>query len=142
MATLTKTDTAQHVEAAVFTFAGTDQMADTTGALTTIATASKAFDAIQLPRNAIVVGYSALCLASSGSGISALTVNIGDSAVATLIASAANVMTSAGGAVAKAPANGTVRLTIAGVTGTPAAGDKFAITVEYVVPQRANEVTA
>lgn len=141
MATLTKTDTAQHVEAAVFTFAGTDQMADTTGALTTIATVSKAFDAIQLPRNAIVVGYSVLRLASGG-GISALTVSLGDSASATSIANAANVIDGAGGAVAEAPANGTVRLTIASVTGTPAAGDKFAITVEYVVPQRANEVTA
>lgn len=125
-----------------FTFNLTDTMADVTGVTNTLSVVgSKAYDVINLPQGAVVVGGDLVVETASNDATTA-TVSVGDSGSAARYLAATSIK--AAGRTALVPtgyrgAGENLRITVANGTGGATAG-KVTVRVAYVIPGRAHEV--
>lgn len=143
MATLLKARTAQTVLSAEFTFNFDDTMVNTSGASDNFKTvASHVFDVMPLPYGAVVVGGDVVT-ETAVTGSTAYNVSVGDATSATRYLGATDRV--AAGRTALVPTGFVstgedVRVTVAPTVATATAG-KVTVRVEYIMKNRANEVT-
>lgn len=144
MAALKPSRTAQNVMEAEFTFSIGDTMTNTSGAADAFATAAAhAFDVINLPVGAVVVGGEVVT-ETAFTGSTAYNVKVGDSGSDTRYLGTTDKTTAARTALVPTGYQGTgenIRLTVTPTVATATAG-KITLRVQYVVTGRANEVVS
>lgn len=149
MPLLTKTRTAQRIQAAEFVANFNDTMVDVNGVTKTFGSVfgdAGTFEVINLPLGAVITGGE-LIVETQGVGPTAYTVSVGHSGSATALLGATSLLASSGTRTALtglglACNDGkNVRITIASTVANASAG-KFRIRVQYTMDGRAEEVVS
>jgi hypothetical protein len=144
MSKLLKARAAQEVMSAEFVFNVTDTMVDTSAVENDFATTAKVFDVIGIPMGARVIGGD-VTVETASNAATTHTVSVGDSGSATRYGTTVDAKTAARTALTLTGYNYTakdnLRLTIA-TTGTKATAGKVRVRIDFVIANRASEVTA
>lgn len=149
MPLLTKTRTAQRIQAAEFVANFNDTMVDVNGVTKTFGSVfgdAGTFEVINLPMGAVITGGE-LIVETQGVGPTAYTVSVGHSDSATALLGATSLLASSGTRTALtglglACNDGkNVRIAIASTVANASAG-KFRIRVQYTMDGRAEEVVS
>lgn len=140
MALLKATRQAQYPLSAEFTFAVTDTATNTSGATGNL-NAAGAFDVINLPVGAVVVGGEVVVNTASNEGGAASTIAVGDSASASRYLSATTIKSTGRTALVPTGYNGlgeNLRITLAATNGDATAGN-VTVRVQFIILGRGNE---